>query len=568
MAGTSTLREYLVRLGFRVDSQQERNFNESIKKTSKGVGDLVKSFAEFGKATILGLTAAGVGLHKFAEGMAGLHFAAQRTGSSAKELTALEFAFKQVGLSAEDARASVEALARTRRTTPGIDKALGITKADNVQAFVELLSKWGQLDTNNPMQMALRARFAEMAGLNEEVINQLENNRADFGAAYDQRFQQMKRDGFDANKEAKDAVNTVREWNAAQAHLGDEGAKAAGKLLPFLDSYNKKLGEILGWLDKADTATGGWITKLMAVGTVLLPIVGAMKLLGSLRMLGGVAGSLGGGAAAEGGAAAVAGGTGLMALLGPLIPAIVAAVLAAGAIAAIIWAVKHPEQVKQGLQATKKGLDWFDQKLHGLVDPVTTKAKDGFMSSLADMTAKFEGFRQKAYKDVAGKWTIGFGHLIQPGEDFSHADSGSLMGTFQRDLAKSVKHVLSTLKVDVNANQLKALADLDFNIGDKAFDGSTLLKRLNSGDFNGALQHFQDWHYANHKSVQALVNRRAAEAKLFQTPVSGDKSVTLNANSEYHFHGVTDPREAARQADSRQRGTFADLTRNLAGAFE
>jgi lysozyme len=193
------------------------------------------------------------------------------------------------------------------------------------------------------------------------------------------------------------------------------------------------------------------------------------------------------------------------------------------------------------------------------------------MGGLAQMTRKFEGFRDKAYKDIAGKWTIGVGHLIKPGENFSGADSDRLMKTFNQDLIQHVKHVLAVLKVDVNANQLKALADLAFNIGDANFDKSTLLKKLNAGDADGAARQFAVWNKIHQGTAlvpsAALTKRRADEANLFRTP--GDqKTVTVNVKSDFHIDGSGNPDSTARAVDSRQRGTFSDLTRNLAGAFE
>ncbi|MDP2640772.1 MAG: glycoside hydrolase family protein, partial [Betaproteobacteria bacterium] len=45
---------------------------------------------------------------------------------------------------------------------------------------------------------------------------------------------------------------------------------------------------------------------------------------------------------------------------------------------------------------------------------------------------------------------------------------------------------------------------------------STLLKKLNAGDYSGAAAEFPKWNKAGGKVLKGLVARRAAEAELFQ----------------------------------------------------
>ena len=68
--------------------------------------------------------------------------------------------------------------------------------------------------------------------------------------------------------------------------------------------------------------------------------------------------------------------------------------------------------------------------------------------------------------------------------------------------------------MQLNQNQFDALVSLVFNIGTGAFARSTLLKRLNVGDYNGAAEAFLMWRNAGGKPI--LLNRRKREKALFE----------------------------------------------------
>lgn len=67
-----------------------------------------------------------------------------------------------------------------------------------------------------------------------------------------------------------------------------------------------------------------------------------------------------------------------------------------------------------------------------------------------------------------------------------------------------------------NQNGFDALVDFAFNLGNNALSGSTLLRKLNAGDFAGAADEFPKWCHAGGKLVPGLLRRRQAEQRLFQ----------------------------------------------------
>ncbi|WP_179038247.1 lysozyme [Limnobaculum xujianqingii] len=134
-----------------------------------------------------------------------------------------------------------------------------------------------------------------------------------------------------------------------------------------------------------------------------------------------------------------------------------------------------------------------------------------------DLIKQFEGLELKAYPDPAtgGKpWTIGYGHTedVKQGDKISELEAEEFL---KDDLKLFEAEVSRLVKVSINQNQFDALVSFAFNLGSNALKGSTLLKRLNEGNFHSAADQFTRWVYANNKFMQGLYNRRQAERELF-----------------------------------------------------
>ena len=132
---------------------------------------------------------------------------------------------------------------------------------------------------------------------------------------------------------------------------------------------------------------------------------------------------------------------------------------------------------------------------------------------------EFEGLRLEAYLDTGGVWTIGYGTIKYPsGTRVAKGDkiSKNEAEEFLRSDSKWVDACLdSKVKVKVSQNQFDALASFVYNIGESQFSSSTLLRKLNAGDYLGAANEFDRWVNDNGKKVQGLINRRAKEKELF-----------------------------------------------------
>lgn len=136
-----------------------------------------------------------------------------------------------------------------------------------------------------------------------------------------------------------------------------------------------------------------------------------------------------------------------------------------------------------------------------------------------NLITSFEDLRLNAYDDGVGVWTIGYGTTVYPnGVKVKKGDVCTLdqaKAYFAHDLNRFETAVNSAVKVPLTQNQFDALVSLTYNIGENAFKGSTLLKKLNAKDYQGAADQFPQWNKGGGKVMKGLVRRRAAEAELF-----------------------------------------------------
>lgn len=133
------------------------------------------------------------------------------------------------------------------------------------------------------------------------------------------------------------------------------------------------------------------------------------------------------------------------------------------------------------------------------------------------LVKQWEGLKTKAYRDVGGIWTIAYGHtsaagapVVTPNMVITDAEAEAIL---RADLATFEARVARLVKVPLTDNQHAVLVSFDFNTG--KLHSSTLLKKLNAGDYDAVPAELMKWVNAGGKRVKGLVNRRAAEAGLW-----------------------------------------------------
>jgi lysozyme len=133
-----------------------------------------------------------------------------------------------------------------------------------------------------------------------------------------------------------------------------------------------------------------------------------------------------------------------------------------------------------------------------------------------ELIKRFEGFESKPYKCPGDVWTIGYGTTKGIGPNTPPITKEEAEDLLLMDMATYEDGVSAAVKVPLTQNQFDALVSFTYNLGVGAFRRSTLLKKLNKGDYDAVPAELIRWNKANGKVMRGLTRRRTAEANLWQ----------------------------------------------------
>lgn len=143
-------------------------------------------------------------------------------------------------------------------------------------------------------------------------------------------------------------------------------------------------------------------------------------------------------------------------------------------------------------------------------------------AKVVDLIKEFEGFETQAYVDTDGTPVIGYGlskiagKSVQIGDRISPLEADKALNAQLQEIQRQLN---SSVKVKLTEAQLGALTSLSFNVGVDSVKQSTLVKKLNVGDYTGAANEFLRWDKANVEGslvqLPGLTRRRQAERQLF-----------------------------------------------------
>jgi len=139
------------------------------------------------------------------------------------------------------------------------------------------------------------------------------------------------------------------------------------------------------------------------------------------------------------------------------------------------------------------------------------------------LVTNFEGLKLESYQDLAGVWTIGYGHTlgVKPKQKITEERAVQLL---YKDVERFASAVNRRVTVPLTQYQFDALVSFTFNLGYGNFTNEkcTLLRKINKGEYVKAAPHFMDWVYANGKNCNfsssncyGIVKRRKAEQLMF-----------------------------------------------------
>ena len=144
-----------------------------------------------------------------------------------------------------------------------------------------------------------------------------------------------------------------------------------------------------------------------------------------------------------------------------------------------------------------------------------------------DLIKRFEGFRDHWYKCPAGVWTCCYGHTeaagppkYEPNRKFTKDEGERIL---RNDLKKYEDAVKKMVKVDLNDSQYSALVSFCYNVGPGNLQKSSVLKAVNSKQFDLVPARLALWNKGGGKVLKGLIDRREAESNLFMDNVPDER---------------------------------------------
>lgn len=132
---------------------------------------------------------------------------------------------------------------------------------------------------------------------------------------------------------------------------------------------------------------------------------------------------------------------------------------------------------------------------------------------MSELIKKYEGCKLSAYKCAAGIWTIGWGSTfyqdgrpVKQGDKITQDEADKLLDWYVKTKIK--------VPVGLNKTQTEAVQSLIYNIGQGAFDKSTLKKAIEAKDWKAVFNNW-NWITGGGQFLKGLAKRRAEELMLF-----------------------------------------------------
>lgn len=138
-----------------------------------------------------------------------------------------------------------------------------------------------------------------------------------------------------------------------------------------------------------------------------------------------------------------------------------------------------------------------------------------------DLIKYYEGCYLTPYRDPAGYWTVGYGHLLTLDRNAPRSpkiDRTEALAFLASDVAQTAQNVCSLILAPCSPYLYAALLDFTFNMGSGRLRASSLLRKVNKGEPQDAIiQELGKWCYSGGKVLNGLKRRRAAEAMVILT---------------------------------------------------
>lgn len=241
------LREYLIKLGYKVEAGQQRSMADAIAAMTVKVTELAAAVEGAATAVVAGVA-------RIAQQFENLYYASRRTHDGVENINAFSYAISQMGGSVEGARSSLESLARFLRSSPG---AAGVLKSIGV----DVTDATGKLRGMSSIMLDLAKRFREMPyyrasayasflGIDERTLQAMINGTKQFSDEY---REMARRVGLDSDQAAEHSTFFMRRLRALEQAISLIFQKVATDMAGGLGADMEKLRNLI--LDNSDSIT-------------------------------------------------------------------------------------------------------------------------------------------------------------------------------------------------------------------------------------------------------------------------------------------------------------------------
>lgn len=234
-----TIKSFLVSLGWDSQDAQQRKFIAAIKGATlraKLLGDALEEVARKVGTAVTGM----------AEDFEQLYYHVERTGASAKDLTAFQYAVSQLGGTAEGAAASFETMAQKLRENPGniaLLNKMGI-ELDGVSGKLRFNAELAAQNAAS-MNIYTAEQYRALTGMDEKTFLAIRNHIGDLARFMAEKKEAMRLSSFDPDIAAKNAVRFEQTWRDIFMRVGVVGEAFGADLMKDLTGPLTSLDDFL-----------------------------------------------------------------------------------------------------------------------------------------------------------------------------------------------------------------------------------------------------------------------------------------------------------------------------------
>lgn len=259
MSNAETIKEFLVKLGFKIDEPTFKKFDSAIITSTK-------SALQLGLVVTAAASATEIFVAKVSASLDKLYFATKRTGSSAENISAFEYAVQQMGGTAEDARASLENLGRFMRTTPGagglLTQMLGVKPehlGDAANSMNDIARTFKALTQAGKQPLVYK--LAEMIGIDEKTMLAMQETGR-FDDKQREYNKLLRESGVDLENLSRRGMEFTKQLNTLETAFTLLADLLANKLIGPMAWLNQKILDIIGATNAAKNGPQTWADRL------------------------------------------------------------------------------------------------------------------------------------------------------------------------------------------------------------------------------------------------------------------------------------------------------------------